>query len=156
MANGTSIKITGIVLSKINTQAIIEYIERHLQAFRQRLPEVAVNEHVCQYKEPLVEETFVLDPSPEQSKVLGETRLTIKVSPTPLPQSEVGIAITAGPGNLVAVETGGVDRKEMGNYLFGEIDVPVLETFKSAIEPYDTTRSLQLNILHPVCAVLTR
>jgi len=152
--NGTTVKITGIVLSKINTQAIIEYIERHLQAFRARLPEVAVNEHVCQYKEPLVDEAFVFDPSPEQSKVLGEARLTIKVSPTPLPQAEVGIAITAGPGSLVAVETGGVDRKEMGNYLFGEVDVPALETFKSAIEPYDTSRSLQLNILHPVCAVL--
>jgi hypothetical protein len=55
---------------------------------------------------------------------------------------------------LVAVETGGIERKEMGNYLFGEIDVPALETYKSTIEPYDTTRSLQLNPKHPVCKVL--
>jgi len=154
LPNGTTVKISRIVLSKINAQAVIEYIERHLQAFRARLPEVAVNEHVCQYKEPVVEEVFTFDPTPDQSKVLGDVRLTIKVSPTPLPQSEVGIAITAGPGNLVAVETGGIDRKEMGNYLFGEAGVAALETFKSAIEPYDGTRSLQLNIQHPVCAVL--
>jgi histidine kinase/DNA gyrase B/HSP90-like ATPase len=152
--NGTSVKISGIVLPKINAQAIIEYIERHLQAFRSLLPQVAVNEHVCQYKEPVVEEVFTFDASPEQRKVIGDVQLTIKVSPTPLPQAEVGIAITAGPGNLVAVETGGIDRKEMGNYLFGDIDVPTLETFKSAIEPYDGTRSLQLNIHHPVCTVL--
>jgi hypothetical protein len=154
LPNGTTVCINGIVLPKINAQAVIEYIERHLQAFRTRLPEVAVNEHVCQYKEPVVEEVFTFEPNPEQGKVIGNARLTIKVSPTPLPQTEVGVAITSGPGNLVAVETGGVDRKEMGNYLFGEVDVPALETFKSAIEPYDATRSLQLNVQHPVCAVL--
>ena len=154
LPNGTTVKITGIALTRINTQTIIEYIERHLQAFRARLPEVAVNEHVCQYKEPRVEEVFTFDATPEQSKILGAVRLTIKVSPTPLPQAEIGIAITAGLGNLVAIETGGVDRKEMGNYLFGEADVPTLETFKSTIEPYDATRSLQLNIQHPLCSVL--
>ena len=152
--NGTIVKISGIVLSKINTQAIIEYIERHLLAYRARLPEVAVNDHICQYKEPVVEEILTFAPSAEQAKLLGQARLTIKVSPTPLPQSEVGVAVTAGPGNLVAVESAGVDRKEMGNYLFGDIDVPALESHKSAIEPYDATRSLQLNIHHPVCAVL--
>ena len=154
LPNGTTIRIGGIVLPKINTQAVIEYIERHLQAFRARLPEVAVNEHVCQYKEPLVEETFELNSSPEQSKLLGNIVLTIKVSPTPLPQAEIGIAITAGPGNFIAIESGGVDRKEMGNYLFGEVDVPALETFKSTIEPYDGSRSLQLNFQHPVCTAL--
>jgi len=144
--NGTTVRISDILLPKINAQAVIEYIEKHLQAFRTRLPEVAVNEHLCQYKEPVVDEVFVFESSQEQSTKIGNVRLTIKVSPTPLPQSEVGIAITSGLGNLVAIETGGVDRKDMGNYLFGEIDVPALETFKSAIEPYDATRSLQLNI----------
>src|SRR5258708_993740 len=98
LPNGTNVKIGGIALSRINTQAIIEYIERHLQAFRARLPEVAVNEHVCQYKEPVVEEVFNFEASAEQSKILGEVKLTIKVSPTPLPQAETGVAITTGPG----------------------------------------------------------
>lgn len=152
--NGTTVTIGEIVLPKINTQAIIEYIERHLQAFRARLPEVAVNEHVCQFREPQVSEKFVFEPSVDQATILGNIELTVKVSPSPLPASEVGIAITAGVGNLVAIETGGVDRKELGSYLFGEVDAPVLETFKSTIEPYDGTRSLQLNPLHPVCSVL--
>lgn len=152
--NGTTVRIGGIVLPKINTQAIIDYIERHLQAFRARLPEVAVNDHVCQYKQPQVDETFEFRPTTEQKQILGDVLLTIQVSPTPLPSAELGISITAGTGNFVAVETGGVDSKEMGNYLFGEIDVPVLETYESIIEPYNASRSLQLNPQHPVCAVL--
>jgi len=154
LPNGTAVTIREIVIPKINTQAIIEYIERHLQAFRLLLPEVAVNEHLCQYREPEVVETFVFAPTDEQKKILGNIQLTVKVSPSPLPQNEVGVAITAGTGNLVAVETAGVDRKELGNYIFGEVDVPALETFKSAIEPYDGTRSLQLNPQHPVCTAL--
>src|ERR1700690_100245 len=147
-ANGTTVKIGGIVLPKINTQAIIDYIERHLQAFRVRLPEVAVNDHVCQYKQPQVAETFTFKPTTEQMQILGDVLLKIQVSPTPLPHAELGISITAGTGNFVAVETGGIDNKEMGNYLFGEIDVPVLETYESIIEPYNATRSLQLNPQH--------
>ena len=86
--------------------------------------------------------------------MLGDVTLTIKVSPSPLPTKLVGIAVTAGVGNFVAIETGGVDRKELGNYLFGEVDVPALETYKSKIEPYDATRSLVLNPQHPVCELL--
>lgn len=154
LPNGTTITIDGIALSKINSQAIIEYIERHLQAFRAQMPEVAVNDHICVYREPNVSETFVFRPTAEQASVIGDSDLTIKVSLSPLPDTEAGVAITAGVGNFVAVETGGVDRKELGNFLFGEINVPRLESVKTTIEPYDASRSLQLNPQHPVCAVL--
>ena len=153
-ANGTSVTVGGILLVKVTAQGIIEYIERHLLAFRARLPEVAVNEHLCQYREPQIVEAFKFKPSQEQATVLGDIELVVKVSLSPLPTTEVGIAITAGSGNFVANETGGVDRKEFGNYLFGEVDVPNLEALKSVIEPYDGTRSLQLNPQHPVCAWL--
>lgn len=152
--NGTTVTVGGIALAKINTQAIIEYIERHLQTFRKRMPEVAVNEHVCQYREPQIAEGYSFAPNAEQLKTLGNIRLTVNVSPTPLPDTEVGVSITAGAGNLIAIETGGVDKKELGNYLFGEVDVPAIETYKSTIEPFDTTRSLQLNPQHPVCVHL--
>src|SRR5207253_9240564 len=119
-----------------------------------RLPEGAVNEHLCQYKEPQVAESFTFQPSATQAEILGNVELVVNVSPSPLPASEIGVAITAGAGSFVAIETAGVDRKEFGNYIFGEIDVPALETFESTIEPYDTSRSLQLNPMHPVCAML--
>lgn len=152
--NGTTVTITDIFLPKLTTQPIIEYIERHLQAFRAIMPEVAVNEHVCQYREPSVIKTFSFRPSPKQLETLGNVELIIKVSMTPLPTSEQGVTVTAGSGNLVAIETAGVERKEMGSYLFGEIDVPALDTFTSPIEPFDTTRSLQLNPQHPVVRML--
>jgi hypothetical protein len=65
-----------------------------------------------------------------------------------------GVVITAGSGNLVAVETAGIESKEFGPYLFGQVDVPALESSSIPIAPYDSSRSLQLNLEHPVAKVL--
>ncbi len=109
---------------------------------------------MCEYREPTVAEKFTFVPSPKQAEVLSEVELVVKVSTIPLPAAEQGIAVSAGSGNLIAIETGGIENKELGNYLFGEIDVPALEKHRSPIEPYDTTRSLQLNPQHPLVRVL--
>ena len=123
--------IEGIVLpGKIRTTQIIEYIERHLQAFRPIGPEVAVGDHICTFREPAIVETLEFFPSETQVQVLGRAKLEVRVAQAPLSLEDVGISVTAGVGNCVAVETAGVDRKELGNYLFGEIDVPSLETFE--------------------------
>jgi hypothetical protein len=105
--NGTVIVIEDILLKPFKAAPIIEYIERHLQAFRALAPEVAVNSHVCEYREPEVEREHRFTPTPSQQKVLGEVELIIKVARAPLPDGEQGIVITAGAGNLVAVERGG-------------------------------------------------
>ena len=131
--NGTTVTIEEIFLPKLNISPIIEYIERHLQTYRALMPEVAVNEHVCQYREPTVSEKFVFQPSDKQAEVLGEVELIIKVSTSPLPPSDQGVAVSASLGNLVAIETGGIEKKELGNYLFGEIDVPAL-----VLRPYES------------------
>jgi len=154
LANGTSIAIERIALPRLLTPPIIEYIERHLQIYRSKMPAVAVNEHVCQIREPEIENTFEFRPSTEQAELLGPIVLRLKLSRAPLPQAEMGVAVTAGLGNLVAIETGGIETKEFGNYLFGDVDCLAIETYQSPIEPYDPTRSLQLNVRHPVCAVL--
>lgn len=153
-SNGTTIVIGDILLPRIKTQPIIEYIERNLQIFRARMPEVAVNEHVCVYQEPTVSETLEFHPSDEQRKVLGEIKLIIKVSASPLSEQDQGVSVTAGMGNLVAIETCGIEKKEMGNYLFGDVDVPALEAADTPIEPYDPSRSLSLNLNHPVSMAL--
>jgi hypothetical protein len=117
-------------------------------------PQVAVNDHICEHREPAVSEEFKFQPSADQLGVLGDATLTIKVAQAPLPEPDQGVAITAGPGNLVAIERAGVERKDFGNYLFGLVDAPMLETYKSPIEPYDSTRSLSLNPAHPVASAL--
>jgi len=154
LPNGTNIRIEDIFLPKINTSNIIEYIERHLQAFRTLMPEVAVNEHICEYREPNFTETHYFRPSLKQSDVIGNIELMIKVSSSPLAPEEQGIFITAGAGNLIARETAGIEKKELGNYLYGEVDVPTIESYKTPIEPFDLTRSLLLNPQHPVALVL--
>lgn len=152
--NGTTVTIKDIVLDRINTASIIEYIERHIPAFRYRHPEVAVNDYLCSYREISVSKTSVFRPSAQQAQKIGDVELVIKVAQAPLSEEDQGILITAGLGNLVAKESAGLEKKEFGNYLFGEIDVPALETFESPIQPYDSTRTLQLNPRHPVAASL--
>ena len=152
--NGTIIVIEDIILKLFKAAPIIEYIERHLQAFRAFAPEVAVNSHVCEYREPELEREHRFTPTPSQQRVLGEIELIIKVARAPLPDGEQGVVITAGAGNLVAVERGGIQAKEFASYLFGETNVPALEASTSPIAPYDLSRSLQLNPQHPVAAVL--
>jgi hypothetical protein len=152
--NGTIVTISDIQISHIDTTAIIEYIERNLAFFRIANPQVAVNSHVCEYHEPHVDRTRTFKPSTTQAAIIGDVLLTIKVAQAPLPEFEQGVAVTSGPGNLVAIERAGIERKEFGSYLFGEIDVPKLEEQSSIIAPYDTSRNLQLNPKHPVVAML--
>jgi hypothetical protein len=139
--NGTTVSILDINLDRVKRASIIEYVERHLQAFRAASPAVAIDDHVCSYREPDTAEVYSFEPSGSQRQVLGDVRLLVKVACAPLPSAEQGIAVTAGPGNLVAIERAGVDTKEFGNYLFGEIDVLALERHPSPIEPYDPSRS---------------
>lgn len=154
LPNGTIVTISEVILDKINTPSIIEYIERHLAAFRHCSPEVAVNDHVCSYKEPIVNRTHLFQPLPHQAAILGDVELCVKVSRAPLAVLDQGIFVFAGPGNLIAIERGGLENKEFSNYLFGEINVPALDDPKSPIEPYDLTRSLQLSPNHPGAAAL--
>ena len=152
--NGTTIVISNIYIKECRIRTIVEYIERHLQAFRTLMPEVAVNNHICTYREPEISEECKFTPSPKQVEIFGNVELIIKVARAPLTSDEQGITIFSGINNLVAVEDAGVSSKEFGNYLFGEICVPAIETYDSVIEPYDTSRSLKLNPHHPLVPAL--
>jgi len=147
--NGTQVTISDINLTRIDMESIVQYIERHLAAFRGVEPQVAVNSHVCEYREPQVSATQVFKPSAKQAALIGDVELTIKVAQVPLTEREQGVQVTAGPGNLVAIERGGIEHKEFGSWLFGEVDVPALEEPGQPIEPYDSSRSLQLNLRNP-------
>jgi hypothetical protein len=152
--NGTTITISDLLLPRIDKAVIIEYIERNLSAFRGTSPTVAVNSHVCEYHAPPVRETYRFTPNEKQAAVLGDVELVVHTSTKPLRDWEQGVTVMAGPGNLVAIERGGVEHKEFGNYLFGEIDVPALETFDTPLQPFDPSRSLTLNPKHPVVAMM--
>ena len=66
--NGTNISILDINLDRIKRASIIEYVERHLQAFRAKSPEVAIDDHVCVYREPATNETFTFQACPRSGR----------------------------------------------------------------------------------------
>lgn len=151
---GTRICIEDILLTRIKAQPIIEYIERHLQSYHASNPRIAVNSHVCEIRMPEIARSETFSPLPEEKKILGDISLEISVALAPLSSSAWGVIVTSGEGNLIAVETGGIESKECGNYLFGRVDVPAIEEFETEIEPYNSTRDLRLNPQHPVVATL--
>ena len=60
--NGTTVFILDIILDRVRKASIIEYTERHLQAFRASAPAVAIDNHVCNYREPETLDTLTFEP----------------------------------------------------------------------------------------------
>ncbi len=156
--SGTVVTIDGVNAKRMGTDPVIRLIERQLAFWRAQDPEVFVGPHLCAAWQPDGDEskTRTFHPTPLMQEQLGEVALTIKVARIPLPVEYRGIAITAGPANVVAIESAGVDAKEYGNYLFGEVDVPALEqpAYEGTVTAYDASRSMKLNYDHPVAAAL--
>ncbi len=153
--SGTTIRIEEIFLPKIDAAKIIKKIEKYLQSFRQLNPQILVGDHVCSYKEPNFNEQIIFKPEGKIADVIGNVELVVKVSQSPLAQDERGILITCGEGNLIALEDAGVCSKDMGEYLFGEIDVPNIEDNDFGSEVYDSSRDMKLRPEHPVSIALT-
>lgn len=154
--DGTIVTIDQVRPGRISTEPLIRKIERHLAFWRAVEPLVYVGVHRCEPWEPESADVRIIAPNTSQKGVIGDTSLELRISRTPLEVGYRGIAITAGPGNLIAIETAGVDTKEFGNYLFGSIDCPLLDVAAEdgTIAAFDSSRSLTLNYEHPVAAVL--
>ncbi len=152
--NGTIVEISDLNVKIINLKSVIEYIERHLSAFKQIRPQVAVNEHVCEYIEPEIAASYNFKPNAEDAIILGDIVFNAYVSKAPLPLREAAVFVYTAPGVLVGIEKGGIENKEMANYIFGEVETPSIETFNTEIAPYNPTRDLTLNPQHPVVNIL--
>jgi Histidine kinase-, DNA gyrase B-, and HSP90-like ATPase len=141
--NGTVVEIDGIKLTKLDPQAIVGFVERHLAVWPNKDAVVTVNGHVCEYNEPPTRFERSFMPNADEAAVIGDVELTIKVAKAPLDEEMRGVAIFA---NGVWHETtlAGLDRKEYAEYLFGEIDVPKLDD-EQELAAFDATRRQQLN-----------
>lgn len=152
--NGTTIEISDVSV-KLSREPVIALIERHLSAFATS-PVVTVNGHVCEIKRPAASVTRTFTPNEKFAEKIGDITLTVSASVAPLDEGHRGVQITVGSGNLVATETAGVDAKEYGNRLFGEVDCPALEDPEhDPISAFGSNRDLSLNKAHPVAAALT-
>lgn len=152
--NGTQIIIEDIFLQKIDTSKIIRKIEKHLQSFRHSSPKILVGDHICHYREPTFDSEFSFTPEGRLKELLGENVLQVRVSASPLSSDERGVLISCGADNLVAVEDAGVCSKEMGEYLYGEINVPNLDSSENEMDAFDSSRDLKLRPEHPIVMAL--
>jgi hypothetical protein len=152
--NGTRVVISDIS-TKLARQPVIALIERHLSAFRGS-PVVTVNGHVCEVSRPFATITRTFAPPPAIASATGSIELTISASTIPLEATHRGVQVTVGNDNLVAIETAGIDSKEYGNHLFGQVDCAALDDPKyDPVSAYNSNRDLTLNKSHPVALALT-
>ncbi len=146
--NGTLVEIEGIHLRSFDQAGVIGYVERHL-AHWPRDVSVVVNHHECEYTEPPVERTVKCRPGDEEAELLGDVELTIKVSKSPLDETQRGIAIFAKGvwHESTLLSSAG---KDMSEFLFGELDVARLDDDRSTPPAFDASRSLRLNPDNPL------
>lgn len=152
--NGTVITIDDVLLPRMQPEPLIKSVERHLAFWRAASPTVYVGTHLCEPWQPAVAATYTYRPTVEQAAVIGNVELAIQVAQEPLTEGLYGVAVTTAPGVLVAIETAGIESKDFGVYLFGDIEVPNLEAGDESLAAYDLTRSLRLNPANPVAATL--
>jgi hypothetical protein len=141
--NGTVVEVEGIHLKKIDIGSVTRHIERHIQHWPNAT--VIVNRQECKVEEPSYGDVrkFSTRGTPFEAS-LGPIELTIKIARAPLEQEWQGIAILSN--NVWHTTTlAGCEGKLFANYIFGELDVPRIAEDKSAISPFDMSRSMKLN-----------
>jgi hypothetical protein len=141
--DGTIIEIKGVLLKSLDQKGVIEYIERHLAKWQRDGATVFVNSHECEYREPSVSAEYTFKPG-LQEELLGDVALFVKVSKGPVDEDFRGISIYS---NGVWYETtlAGEENRDMSQFIFGEIDVPSIDSDTSPIPPVDMSRSMKLN-----------
>ncbi|MBI5840854.1 MAG: ATP-binding protein [Chloroflexi bacterium] len=150
--DGTIIEIKEFMTARMDIDATISYIEKHLSRYRMRA-NVIINGHTCKFKELPCVETVTVQVPTEIEQHIGSPTLTIKVAPFTLDQDERGIDILS---ESIWHETtlGDVEGKELSERLFGEVDVPLLEQVSDDIAPFDNTRNNLLNRANPRVVIL--
>jgi hypothetical protein len=152
--DGTIVEVREFNIAHMDVDKVISYIERNLSRSHWRA-HVTINGHECRFEEPFSIETRERIPPPEVAEHIGAATLAIKVSPVSLDDDTKGIDILSHSiwhGNTLA----GIERKDRASYIFGEIDVPILEDKNDewSIPAFDNTRNNTLNLQNPVVAVL--
>ena len=151
--NGTKVEVSDFNLKKRSKiEKVISHIEHHLGRYRGRT-QVVINGHHCKFEEPTCIDVIEKMPPPHLREHTGDIVLIIKISPVPLDESRNGIDILSH-GIWHETTLAGIESKERAQYIFGEVDVPILEDGDWPIPPFDNTRSIKLNPQNPVVAML--
>ena len=151
--DGTTVSVTAFATTKRpKVEKVIRYVERHLGRFKGR-SQVFINDIRCEYKEAPHRKQLSLSPPTHVVQHIGDVELIVKIAGTPLAEEQYGIDILSR-GIWHETTRVGIENKEHAKYIFGEVDVPILEDGDWDIPAFDNTRSLQLNDQNPVVARL--
>jgi hypothetical protein len=146
------IEIKEFITLRLDIDATISYIEKHLARYR-LWANVSINGHICKFKEPPALQTITVPAPKEIEQHIGAPALTIKVAPFSLDQDERGIDILS-EGIWHETTLGDIEGKELSERIFGEVDVPLLEQVNDDIAPFDNTRNNLLNRANPRVVIL--
>ena len=151
-SDGTIVEVSEFSIKKLDIEKTISYVEKHISRYRSRAT-VIINDHICQYKEPPFIRTKEITPPEDVATIIGNVQLLINISTIPLDKEEFGIDILA---NGIWHETTLAEVKgEYTNRIFGEVDVPILDSEGDADVPsFDNTRNNILNRANPMVVVL--
>ena len=151
--DGTKVVVSAFASrSKPSVEKASRYITRLLGRHRGRA-QVSINGIICEFKEP-AHEVIARCHSPEMLEThLGNVELIVKKSRVPQQKELQGIDILS-KGVLHETTLVGIEDGEYAKYIFGEVDVPILEDGEWDIPPFDNTRSLRLNDQNPAVARL--
>jgi DNA-binding protein H-NS len=150
--DGTLVEIRDLNIRRPNVDQVVTYIERHLSRYKQKAL-VTINGHECRFKEPPSILEIERTPPKDVANHIGNVKLIVKISPVPLNDEVKGIDILSH-GIWHGTTLAGIENKERANYIFGQIDVPILEDGHWPIPAFDNTRNNTLNLQNPVVAVL--
>lgn len=128
------------------------YVERHLGRNRQNHA-VLINGHTCEYQEPVFTDEYEFEAPPPVAERIGEVRMVVKVSPSPLDAESNGIDVLSH-GLWHDTTLGDLSRQGSARRLFGEVTCDVLEIWEGEPSPFDNTRNNTLNPANPVVATL--
>jgi hypothetical protein len=151
--NGTTITISEIKEERGQQIRInLEHLRRHIRTGLMNQNKnscVYINKNPCIYLEPDSYKEKIIDTTDyPESKLNPGHKLTLKASRSPLSKDQIGITLFAS-GNWIASYKGESSFKEMGNFIFGVIDLPELDDDTAEIPFTDASRSHQLNEQHP-------
>lgn len=149
--NGTLVEIENILLKSLDQSSIVKYIEHHLSRWPNA--NVYVNNNPCEFQEPPIWNEYKFEAENAKLNKHGRVELLIKVAKAPVDEDLRGISIYSN-GIWHGTTMVGSENKDMSQLIFGEIDVPALDADNSPISPFDSSRSMQLNINNELVRIL--
>jgi len=145
-ANGTIITIDGLNI-KINQKEVIRKIEREIATLREHDIQIAINDHLCEFKQLDILKTHSFESSGPIKERYGDFELEIIVCKTPLEEFERGIKVMSNQ-NIIGVEDCGISSKEFGNQITGKVNIPEIENSINNVDSFDQARNHKLNKNH--------